>query len=54
VNGLEALCSSYLIQMLFTVEMRGKREGGCHLLLFMFAHGPRAVEARWGTTAEAR
>jgi hypothetical protein len=38
--------------MLFTVEMRGKREGGCHLLLF--AHGPRAAEARWGTTAEAR
>jgi hypothetical protein len=46
VNGLQALYSSYLTQMLFTVEMKGKREGGCHLMLFVFAHGPLIVEAR--------
>ncbi|KAF1835841.1 hypothetical protein BDW02DRAFT_646560 [Decorospora gaudefroyi] len=47
--GIPALYSSYLTQMLFTVEMKGKREGGCHLMLFVFAHGPRIAEARWGT-----
>jgi hypothetical protein len=26
--------------------MKGKREGGCHLMLFVFAHGPLIVEAR--------
>jgi hypothetical protein len=46
VNGLQALYSSYLTQMLFTVKMKGKREGGCHLMLFVFAHGPPIVEAR--------
>jgi hypothetical protein len=46
VNGLQALYSSYLTQMLFTVKMKGKREGGCHLMLFVFAHGPLIVEAR--------
>jgi hypothetical protein len=54
VNGLQALYSSYLTQMLFTVEMKGKREGGCHLMLFVFAHGPLIVEARWVTAAKAR
>jgi hypothetical protein len=54
VNGLQALYSSYLTQMLFTVEMKGKREGGCHLMLFVFAHGPLIVEARWVTVAKAR
>jgi hypothetical protein len=54
VNGLQALYFSYLTQMLFTVEMKGKREGGCHLMLFMFAHGPLIVEARWVTAAKAR
>jgi hypothetical protein len=54
VNGLQALYSSYLTQMLFTVEMKGKREGGCHLMLFVFAHGLLIVEARWVTAAEAR
>jgi hypothetical protein len=54
VNGLQALYSSYLTQMLSTVEMKGKREGGCHLMLFVFAHGPLIVEARWVTAAKAR
>jgi hypothetical protein len=40
--------------MLFTVKIKGKGEGSRHILLFMFAHGPRAAEARWGTAAEAR
>jgi hypothetical protein len=34
--------------MLFTVKMKEKREGSRHLLLFVFAHGPRVAEARWG------
>jgi hypothetical protein len=46
VNGLQVLYSSYLTQMLFTVKMKGKREGGCHLMLFVFALGPLIVEAR--------
>jgi hypothetical protein len=54
VNGLQALYSSYLTQMLFTVEMKGKREGGCHLMLYVFTHGPLIVEARWVTAAKAR
>jgi hypothetical protein len=36
-----------------TVKMKGKREGGRHILLFVFARGPRAADARWVTTAEA-
>jgi hypothetical protein len=40
--------------MLFTVEIKRKREGGCHLLLFVFAHSPHAARARWVTAAEAR
>jgi hypothetical protein len=48
------LYSSYLVHMLFTVKIKKKREGGRHLLLFVFAHGPRAAEARWVTAAEAR
>jgi hypothetical protein len=35
------------------IKMKEKREGGCHLLLFVFAHGPRAADARWVTAAEA-
>jgi hypothetical protein len=40
--------------MLFTVKMKEKREGSRHLLLFVFAYGPRAYEARYVTAAEAR
>jgi hypothetical protein len=34
--------------------MKRKREGGFHLLLFVFVHGPRVAEGRWDTAAEAR
>jgi hypothetical protein len=39
--------------MLCTVKMKEKREGGRHILMFVFARGPRAADARWVTTAEA-
>jgi hypothetical protein len=39
--------------MLFTVKMKEKREGGRYLLLFVFAQGPHAADARWVTAAEA-
>jgi hypothetical protein len=53
VNGLWALYSSYLVQMLFTVKMKVKREGSRYLLLFVFTQGPHAADARWVTAAEA-
>jgi hypothetical protein len=40
--------------MLFTVKMKEKREGSRHLVLFVFAQGPRAADARWVTAAEAK
>jgi hypothetical protein len=42
------------IYIIYTTTPHQLTEGGCHPLLFVFAHGPRAAEARWGTAAKAR
>jgi hypothetical protein len=33
-------------KILFTVKIKGEREGSYYFLLFMFTHGLRAAEAR--------